>query len=138
MKNIAIPIFVGILFGIGLNISGMTNPSKVIGFLNIFGKWDPSLIFVMGGAILISLPTFLILQKKISYPFFNKEDGFQKISFKNIDSSLLIGSGLFGIGWGMVGFCPGPSIASLSMLNENALIFFVSMSLGMLIKKLLN
>mgnify|MGYP006892642807 FL=1 len=138
MKNIVIPIFVGILFGIGLTISGMTNPSKVIGFLNIFGKWDPSLIFVMGGAILISLPTFLILQKKISYPFFNKEDGFQKISFKNIDSSLLIGSGLFGIGWGMVGFCPGPSIASLSMLNANALIFFASMSLGMLIKKLLN
>ena len=78
MKNIAIPIFVGILFGIGLTISGMTNPSKVIGFLNIFGKWDPSLIFVMGGAILISLPTFLILQKKFLILFLIKKMVFKK------------------------------------------------------------
>ena len=78
MKNVLIPLTSGIIFGIGLVIAGMTNPSKVMGFFNVFGNWDPSLMFVMGGAIIVSMPTFLIIGKKMSAPLFNKEEGFSQ------------------------------------------------------------
>ena len=98
----------GVVFGLGLTISSMTNPAKVIGFLDIFGVWDPSLGFVMGGAILIAAPflyifknkSHLILTSKIELP--NK---------KNVNTSLVLGAITFGIGWGAVGFCPGPAIS---------------------------
>ena len=90
----------GVFFGIGLVIAGMTNPAKVMGFLNVFGNWDPSLIFVMGGAIAVSMPVFLI-SKKMSAPLFNKEEGFNQQLKKNIDSPLIIGSLIFGIGWAL-------------------------------------
>ena len=95
MKNVIVPLTSGIVFGIGLVIAGMTNPIKVMGFLNIFGNWDPSLIFVMGGAIIVSMPAFLLFSKKMSAPLFNKEEGFNQQFKKNIDSPLIIGSSIF-------------------------------------------
>ena len=112
MKNVLIPLTSGIIFGIGLVIAGMTNPSKVMGFLNVFGNWDPSLMFVMGGAIIVSMPAFLLVGKKMSAPLFNKEEGFSQQLKKNIDSPLIIGSSMFGVGWALVGFCPGPAISA--------------------------
>ena len=136
MKNVFVPLTSGIVFGIGLVIAGMTNPLKVIGFLNIFGNWDPSLIFVMGGAIIVSMPAFLLFGKKMSAPIFNKEEGFNQQFKKNIDSPLIIGSSIFGIGWALVGFCPGPAISALTQVDGNVFIFFIAMSIGMLIKKI--
>ena len=136
MKNIFIPLTSGIIFGIGLVIAGMTNPSKVMGFLNVFGNWDPSLMFVMGGAIVVSMPTFLLISKRMSAPLFNKEEGFSQQLKKNIDSPLVIGSAMFGVGWALVGFCPGPAIAALTQVDGNVFIFFIAMSIGMLIKKI--
>ena len=135
MKNIIVPLSSGIIFGIGLMIAGMTNPAKIMGFLNIFGNWDPSLFFVMGGAIIVSMPAFLLLSKKMSAPFFNQEEGFNQQSKKNIDRPLIIGSTIFGIGWALVGFCPGPAISSLTQVDGNVFMFFIAMSIGMLIKK---
>ena len=135
MKNFFIPLTSGIIFGIGLVIAGMTNPLKVMGFLNVFGNWDPSLIFVMGGAIAVSMPVFLI-SEKMSSPLFNKEEGFNQQLKKNIDSPLIIGSSMFGIGWALVGFCPGPAISALTQVDGNVFIFFIAMSIGMLIKKI--
>ena len=135
MKNIIVPLTSGIVFGIGLVISGMTNPAKVMGFLNIFGNWDPSLVFVLGGAIAVSMPVFLLLGKKMLTPLFNKEEGFSNQLKRNIDGPLIIGSAMFGIGWALVGFCPGPVITSLTQVDGNVFMFFIAMSIGMLIKK---
>ena len=136
IKNVIVPLTSGIVFGIGLVIAGMTNPIKVMGFLNIFGNWDPSLIFVMGGAIIVSMPAFLLFSKKMSAPLFNKEEGFIQQFKKNIDSPLIIGSSIFGIGWALVGFCPGPAISALTQVDGNVFVFFIAMSIGMLIKKI--
>ena len=135
MKNIIVPLSSGIIFGIGLMIAGMTNPAKVMGFLNIFGKWDPSLIFVMAGAIIVSMPAFLLFSKKMSAPLFNQEEGFNQQLKKNIDKPLIFGSTIFGIGWALVGFCPGPTISALTQVDGNVFMFFIAMSIGMLIKK---
>ena len=125
-----ISLLSGIIFGLGLTISGMVNPQKVLGFLNIFGEWDPSLIFVMVGAIIIFAPLHFIFKRK-SRPIFAKE--FQIINNRNIDKKLLIGSGLFGVGWGLAGLCPGPAIASISFLNPSSLIFVLFMFVGFFI-----
>ena len=135
MKNVIVPLTSGIIFGIGLVVAGMTNPAKVIGFLNIFGNWDPSLIFVMVGAIIVSMPAFLLFSKKMSAPLFNQEEGFNQQLKKNIDKPLIFGSTIFGIGWALVGFCPGPAISALTQVDGNVFIFFIAMSIGMLIKK---
>ena len=135
MKNIIVPLSSGIIFGIGLMIAGMTNPAKVMGFLNIFGNWDPSLIFVMAGAIIVSMPAFLLFSKKMSAPLFNQEEGFNQQLKKNIDKPLIFGSTIFGIGWALVGFCPGPTISALTQVDGNVFMFFIAMSIGMLIKK---
>ena len=127
MKNIFIPLTSGIIFGIGLVIAGMTNPAKVMGFLNVF---------VMGGAIVVSMPAFLFIGKKMSAPLFNKEEGFSQQLKKNIDSPLVLGSAMFGIGWALVGFCPGPAIAALTQVDGNVFMFFIAMSIGMLLKKI--
>ena len=115
-----ISLFSGIVFGIGLTISSMINPAKVLGFLNLFGDWDPSLIFVMGGAIIVSMPFLNFFKKK---PLFAKN--FLIPQIKDIDIKLIVGSTLFGIGWGLVGLCPGPAIASLAFLNIYSIIFIL-------------
>ena len=125
-----ISLLSGIIFGLGLTISGMVNPQKVLGFLNLFDAWDPSLIFVMVGAIIIFAPLHFIFKKK-SRPILAKN--FISIENKNIDKKLLIGSGLFGVGWGLAGLCPGPAIASISFLNPSSLIFVLFMFVGFFI-----
>ena len=136
MKNIFVPLTSGVIFGIGLVIAGMTNPAKVMGFLNVFGNWDPSLIFVISGAIIVSMPAFLLIGKKMSAPLFNKEEVFRQQNKKNIDSPLIVGSLMFGVGWALVGFCPGPAISALTQVDGNVFIFFIAMSIGMLLKKI--
>ena len=122
----------GIIFGLGLIISGMTNPDKVIGFLSITHNWDASLIFVMGGAILVTLPIFYFMKnKKVSY----LDLKLQLPKKNNLDKKLLIGSVCFGVGWGLVGLCPGPAISSISFFNISTFIFLPAMFLGILANK---
>ena len=123
----------GIIFGLGLTISGMLNPSKVLGFLNIFEDWDPSLMFVMVGAILIFSPLYFVFKKK-SKPIFAKVFIFP--SKKNIDKNLIIGASLFGAGWGLVGLCPGPAISAISFLNTDVYLFVLFMFFGFYLSNL--
>jgi hypothetical protein len=119
----------GLVFGVGLIISGMTNPEKVIGFLSITHNWDASLIFVMGGAIIVTTPFF--------YFFRNKNKSYLGIEIKkpqnnHIDKRLIIGSSLFGIGWGLVGFCPGPAVSSIAFFEPVSFVFLLTMFVGVL------
>ena len=126
MMNRLFSLLSGLIFGLGLTLSSMTNPAKVIGFLDITGNWDPSLMFVMIGAILISSPVFYMLRN--NKPLFALSFKIPKI--KKIDSQLILGSTLFGTGWGAVGFCPGPAISSLALLNSLSILFVISMVVG--------
>ena len=125
--NIVVSLFCGIIFGIGLVISEMINPAKVLSFLNIFGEWDPSLAFVMIGALAISTPFFHLFKKK-DKPIF--ATNFLISNATEIDKKLIIGSILFGAGWGLVGLCPGPAISSLALLNISSIAFVFWMSMG--------
>lgn len=121
---------VGLLFGLGLLLSGMTDPGKVIGFLDLFGQWDPSLGFVMGGAILVGFFAFAFAKKR-TRSFLG---GALTLPTSNIiDKRLVIGSLLFGAGWGLAGFCPGPALVSMAAGQEKALIFVSAMVFGMTI-----
>jgi uncharacterized membrane protein YedE/YeeE len=118
----------GLLFGVGLILSGMTDPAKVIGFLDISGEWNPSLAFVMVGAISVSYFAFRSAQKRSTTIIG------QPVIFsikKEIDLSLIAGSITFGIGWGLAGYCPGPALASIATGDEKPIIFFVAMLIGM-------
>ena len=114
----------GLIFGAGLTISQMVNPSKVIAFLDITGNWDPGLAFVMGGALFVTFIGYKFVLKS-SGPLF--EEKFRLPTRKDIDGRLIFGSALFGIGWGLAGLCPGPALASLSFAGMNGLIFAASM-----------
>jgi hypothetical protein len=129
MKNI-ITLVAGIIFGIGLILSGMTNPSKVIGFLDIAGNWDPSLAFVMVGAILIGFFGFRQAEKTNATLF---NEPIHLPGKTHITKELIIGSLLFGAGWALAGFCPGPAIVALGAGYTEAIIFVVAMLLGMFI-----
>ena len=120
----------GLLFGGGLVISGMVNPGKVIGFLDLAGNWDPSLILVMGGGLLVTVPAFHFVLKN-PQPLVAKS--FYLPTLKHIDSKLILGSILFGLGWGIAGFCPGPAIAALVTLNPTVLMFVAAMLVGMML-----
>ena len=122
-----ISLFCGIIFGIGLVISEMINPTKVLGFLNFFGDWDPSLAFVMIGALIIVSPLFYLFKNK-EKPIFSKN--FSMSNKKEIDKKLIGGSILFGAGWGLVGLCPGPAISSIAFFNVNSIIFVITMFIG--------
>ena len=124
---------VGLLFGLGLLLSGMTDPGKVLGFLDRFGQWDPSLAFVMGGAILVGFFAFAVAKKRTS-SFLGGALSLPKSNV--IDKRLVIGSLLFGAGWGMAGFCPGPAITSLGTGNPKAVIFVIAMVAGMALYEL--
>ena len=121
----------GTLFSIGLGISGMTQPQKVIGFLDVFGEWDLSLAFVMCGAVLSYLVLQIWIQRKFSMPLLG--GSFQIPTGKNLDRSLIIGALLFGSGWGLGGYCPGPVITSLGSGSLDAMMFIFSMGIGMLL-----
>ncbi len=127
MYNKFFSLLSGIIFGIGLTIAGMTNPAKIVAFLNITGEWDPSLIFVMGGAIVFTAPFFYLLRNK-NKPFFSS--AFQLPTNTKIDRKLIFGSSLFGIGWGMLGLCPGPAISSIAFLQPLSILFIFSMIAG--------
>jgi len=123
------PLLVGLLFGLGLHVSGMTNPERVLGFLDVAGAWDPTLAFVMGGALLVTFPAFM-LARKSQKPWFDSR--FYLPSAGQIDRPLLEGAALFGLGWGLVGLCPGPALANLVTLRGDILLFVAAMVLGML------
>ncbi len=125
--NKLISLISGSIFGIGLVISEMINPEKVLGFLDLFGKWDPSLAFVMIGALIVSSPLFHLIKKR-EKPIFANE--FNYSNNKNINKKLIYGSALFGAGWGLTGLCPGPAISSLALLNTSSIIFVFSMFVG--------
>ena len=125
-------LFAGLLFGTGLILSGMANPKKVQNFLDIFGSWDPSLAFVMGGAILLTAPGFWLVQKRTS-PFFH--DVFQLPARNDIDARLVTGAAIFGVGWGLGGLCPGPAVTSLLFFTPGVLIFVPAMLVGMILAK---
>ena len=125
-------LFAGLLFGTGLILSGMANPKKVQNFLDIFGSWDPSLAFVMGGAILVTAPGFWLVQKRTS-PFFH--DVFQLPARNDIDARLVTGAAIFGVGWGLGGLCPGPAVTSLLFFTPGVLIFVPAMLVGMILAK---
>jgi uncharacterized membrane protein YedE/YeeE len=121
---------VGLLFGLGLIISGMTDPAKVIGFLDLAGAWDPSLAFVMAGAILIGAIGFTIAKKR---QFSLLGAPIRLSAATKLDTRLLLGSLVFGIGWGLSGFCPGPAVVSAAAGQPKAWLFVVSMLSGMAI-----
>jgi uncharacterized membrane protein YedE/YeeE len=120
---------VGLLFGLGLMLSGMTDPGKVIGFLDLFGAWDPSLAFVMGGAIMVGFFAFTVAKKRTS-TFLG--GALRLPTNMDMDKKLVIGSLLFGAGWGLAGFCPGPALVSMADGQPKALIFVLAMLVGML------
>lgn len=120
----------GLVFGLGLIVSGMANPAKVLGFLDLGGAWDPSLALVMAGAILVGFFAFLVAKKR-TRSFIGADMKLPTASA--IDHRLLTGSALFGAGWGVAGFCPGPGLVALGMGEPKALVFVVAMLVGMVI-----
>ena len=135
MNDKIISLISGIIFGFGLVISGMTNPEKVLGFLSITHNWDASLIFVMGGAILVFAPFFFLLKNKEVSALGTKVELPKK---QDLDKKLVIGSALFGVGWGLVGLCPGPAIAAIATFDPIVVVFLVSMYAGVIVKKKYN
>ena len=128
--NLLAALGCGILFGVGLAMSGMTDIERVIGFFDVFGNWDPSLAFVMGGGLLISLPFFQLLQPKLKGPVFG--DVFRAPDRTDIDGRLIGGAALFGIGWGLTGLCPGPAVAALAHLDVDIIWATLAMLTGIL------
>ncbi|MDA9555873.1 YeeE/YedE family protein [Vibrio sp.] len=128
MLSFIFPILSGLLFGLGMTISGMTDTNKVLGFLDVLGQWDPSLLFVMGGALMVFSPVYFlqIKQRKTAL------DG-TKIALptnQSIDAKLIIGAVLFGLGWGLLGVCPGPAFASAASLSGDVFLFIVVMMMA--------
>ena len=126
--NLITALLSGIIFGAGLAISGMTDTAKVLGFLDLFGNWDPSLAFVMGGALILTITGFYVILKK-ERPLLDSQ--FYLPDTTKIDKKLIVGATFFGIGWGLYGYCPGPAIASIAYLEPETAIFLISMILGM-------
>ena len=130
MKSQAAALFAGIVFGVGLGLSGMTQPAKVIGFLDVFGAWDPSLLFVMGGALFVH---FLLSRSILRRQRPVLDSRFHLPRQARIDATLVRGAAIFGAGWGLAGYCPGPAIVSLGSGAAPAVVFVASMALGMAI-----
>ena len=124
------PLFCGLVFGAGLLISGMVQPPKVLGFLDIFGAWDPSLVVVMAAALAVAMPGFMLAGRRTG-PLLAR-NYFWPIK-TGIDGSLVAGAAIFGIGWGLVGLCPGPALESLATLSPDVVVFVVAMAIGMVI-----
>ncbi|MDB5938259.1 MAG: hypothetical protein JWP77_623 [Polaromonas sp.] len=121
-------LLAGLVFGLGLILSGMANPAKVLGFLDLSGQWDPSLALVMGGAVAVSALAFLAARRR-SVSLLGA--AMKLPTARRIDRRLVMGSMLFGIGWGIAGFCPGPALVALGMGEAKALVFAVAMLAGM-------
>jgi len=126
--RILLALITGLVFGIGLIVAGMTNPAKVLGFLDLAGRWDPSLALVMAGAILVALPAFRIAARRRQSLL---GEPMHLPTATRIDRRLVLGSLAFGAGWGLAGFCPGPALASLATGAVQPLIFCAAMLAGM-------
>lgn len=127
-KQAAAAFVAGLVFAVGLAVAGMTQPSKVVGFLDFFGDWDPSLAFVMGGAIAVHALLFRLVTRRRS-PL--AAEVFQIPRRRDLTPQLVVGAALFGIGWGLGGYCPGPGLVSLPTLGADALAFVAAMMAGM-------
>jgi uncharacterized membrane protein YedE/YeeE len=133
IRDTLVPLLAGTIFGAGLMLGGMTDPARVRGFLDLFGAWDPTLAFVMGGAVLVMAVAWL-LQKRMQRPVF--ASSFSLPDRSDITGKLVGGSALFGIGWGIAGLCPGPGFAALAIEPRSAAIFVAAMLAGMLLVRL--
>lgn len=132
MKRNLAAFATGALFAVGLAVSGMTKPSKVVGFLDVTGAWDASLAFVMIGAIAVHFVAFRRITKRSS-PLFDTK--FHVPTRRDIDVRLVLGAALFGVGWGLGGFCPGPGLVSMGAGSRDALVFVAGMTLGILLEQ---
>jgi uncharacterized membrane protein YedE/YeeE len=121
----------GLVFGLGLLISGMTQPDKVLGFLDVLGRWDPTMGFVMAGALAVTATGFALLRRR-TRPVLAAQ--LQWPTRTDIDRPLVLGAILFGAGWGLAGLCPGPALANLATLSPRVLVFVAAMALGMLLQ----
>lgn len=130
--NILVHAIAGLIFGIGLVISGMANPAKVKNFLDLAGTWDPSLAFVMGAAVLVTFVGYRVAFRR-GAPLL--ADRFNVPTKSDIDMRLLIGAGLFGIGWGLGGYCPGPALVALPLLAQGTLVFVPAMLVGLAVAR---
>lgn len=135
MIYILVALICGCIFGFGLLLSGMVNPAKVLNFLDVSGAWDPSLALVMAGAILVGLGAFSIAKRR-SLSYLGYEMRLPKASA--VDRKLVTGSMLFGIGWGLAGFCPGPALVALGLFAFKPLVFVLAMLTGMAIFEIVN
>ncbi len=122
-----IEFVLGLTFGLGLLISGMTDPGKVQGFLDLAGAWDPSLAFVMGGGVIVGLLGFSLAKKRTMSI---SGAPFQWPEMSQIDRPLMLGSLMFGVGWGLAGFCPGPALVAMAFGSDKALVFVLAMMVG--------
>lgn len=130
VANLLVIIISGILFGLGLGISEMVNPVRVLGFLNVLGPWDPTLVFVMAGALSVAVPGFQ-LARLMHKPFLAVS--FSVPTRKDLDKKLITGAVIFGVGWGLAGICPGPSLVGLNSLESNVAVFVVAMLAGIFV-----
>lgn len=135
MIRIASALAVGLLFGLGLTVSQMIDPAKVLGFLDIAGNWDPSLAFVMGGALLVTFPGFRMVLPR-GAPILHPQ--FHLPTKRDLDSRLLVGSAIFGAGWGIAGMCPGPAITALGLGYADVAWCVAGIIAGMALNRLLN
>ena len=126
MRSIA-ALLAGLLFGLGLDLGGMTKPAVVLGFLDVAGAWNPQLLFVMAGAVAVTAAGYRLVLRRPN-PLLTQD--FRLPTARNIDTRLLGGAASFGIGWGLVGYCPGPALASLASASPAAIVFVLAMVLG--------
>jgi uncharacterized protein len=127
-------LLAGLIFGMGLVLSGMANPAKVLGFLDLAGAWDPSLILVMGGAISVAFFAFVLARRR-TVSLIGAD--MKLPTARHIDRRLVVGSILFGVGWGVAGFCPGPALVAMGMGQPKALVFVTAMLVGMFVFEIL-
>ena len=132
MRNAA-ALIVGLVFGIGLCLSGMSEPSKVLGFLDLAGAWDPSLAFVMAGAIAVAAPAFALARRR-RVNWLGGDIDLPKA--RAIDAPLALGALIFGVGWGLAGVCPAPGIVDIGFFSPSAMVFVAAMAIGMLVSRL--
>ncbi len=125
---------IGTIFGVGIMISGMINPAKVLNFFDLAGSWDPSLAFVMGGALLVAIPGYRLVWRR-SGPIF--DTAFHMPTKRDLDKRLIGGSAVFGIGWGIAGFCPGGALPAIGTLRADVLVFIAALIAGILLARML-
>lgn len=122
-------LLTGMVFGTGIALSGMANPAKVLNFFDVFGTWDPSLAFVMGGALIVTFVGYRLVLKRPTPVF---EPSFDIPTSRSLDARLITGAGIFGVGWGLAGFCPGGALPALGTLHPSVIVFVAALIAGML------